>query len=46
MLLSLAAAEWGHYHLLKSELDLLKAYPSYASTKDFNPGEDFLHIGP
>lgn len=46
VLTSLSAAEWGHYHLLKSEYDLVKAFPSYANTKDFHPGEDFLHIGP
>jgi rubrerythrin len=46
LLVSLSTAEWGHYHLLKSEYDLLKAFPAYADTKDFHPGEDFLHIGP
>ena len=46
VLISLSAAEWGHYHLIKSEYDMIKAFPSYASTKDFATGEDFLHIGP
>jgi rubrerythrin len=46
ILISLSAAEWGHFHLIKSEYDLVKAFPSYAHTKDFNPGEDALHIGP
>ncbi|MFQ6105052.1 MAG: ferritin family protein [Candidatus Glassbacteria bacterium] len=46
VLISLGAAEWGHYHLLKSEYDLIKAFPSYTSTKDFSPGEDSIHIGP
>ncbi len=46
ILISLSASEWGHYHLIKSEFDLVKAFPSYACTKDYNMGEDSLHIGP
>ena len=46
VLISLSAAEWGHYHLLKSEYSLMKMFPSYASTKDISPGEDSIHIGP
>jgi len=46
VLISFSATEWSHYHLVKGEYEMVKAFPSYAGTKDFHPGEDFLHIGP
>lgn len=46
ILISFSATEWSHYHLVKAELEMVQAFPSYAKTKDFSPGEDFLHIGP
>lgn len=46
MLDYLSRVERSHYYMLKSEVDLLQAFPDAYDVEDFHIGQDLFHVGP
>jgi rubrerythrin len=46
MLDYLSRVERSHYYMLKSEIDLLQAFPDSYDVEDFHLGQDLFHVGP
>jgi rubrerythrin len=42
----LSRVERSHYYMLKSEIDLLRAFPDSYDVEDFHIGQDLFHVGP
>jgi len=46
MLDYLSRVERSHYYMLKSEVDLLQAFPDAYEVEGFHIGQDLFHVGP
>lgn len=42
----LSKMESGHYHLLKTERDLISQFPDYYNAEEFHFGDEMVHFGP
>jgi rubrerythrin len=42
----LGRVERSHYYMLKSEIDLLRAFPDAYDVEDFHVGQELFHVGP
>ena len=42
----LSKMENSHYHLLKTERDLISQFPDYYKIEEFHFGDEMVHLGP
>jgi rubrerythrin len=42
----LSRMEHGHYELLRTEFEMIQRFPTYYQVKEFNLGDELIHLGP
>lgn len=42
----LSRMERGHYELLRNELEMIQRFPTYYQVKEFQIGDELIHLGP
>ena len=46
MLTYLSRMEHGHYELLRTVLEMIQRFPTYYQVKEFQLGDELIHLGP